>query len=119
MTENYSPVDHEVQKDFQRWFGDPVDPEPDVVSFSSEADWSYHGIERRRAHTLGKLSGLFKLAILGGVTLGLIVGAFIAYLSLFRWYSNSWPDPIVFISIAVATGFIGGLYKGLFSKLRK
>jgi len=119
MAENYSPIDQEVQKDFQKWFGDPVDPEPEVAPFSSETDWSYHRIERSSTYTQPKLLGLFKPAILGGGILGLIVGAFIVYLNSFRWYSNSWPDPIVFISIAMGTGFIGGLYKGLFSKFRK
>jgi hypothetical protein len=119
MPENQSLLGHEVRKDFQNWFGNPVDPEPDVIPFPLEADRSNQRLRRRQADTLRKLSVLLKLALVGGIGLGGIVGAFIAYLSAWGWYSNSWPDPIVFISMAMVLGFFGGLYKGLLSKLRK
>ena len=119
MPENQSLLGHEVSKDFQNWFGDPVDPEPDIIPFPLEADRSNQRIKRRSADTQRKLSVLFKLALVGGIAMGSIVGAFIAYLSAWGWYSNSWPDPIVFISMATVIGLFGGLYKGLLSILRR
>jgi hypothetical protein len=118
MSENHTPNDWEVQKNFQKWFVDPTDPDPDVMPFSLEIE-TYNRFGRRRINTLERLLGLFKFGLVGGVSLGVIVGFFIVYLSYWGWYSRDWPAPIVFISLALTTGFLGGFYKGLLSKLRE
>ena len=116
MAENYSLLAQEVQKDFQRWFGDPVPPD---IPVPADTDHSNHRIRRRHVDTHQKLSELLKFGFGGAISLGTIVGFFIAYLSFWGWYSNDWPDPIVVVFLAVVMGFVVGLYKGLFTKLRE
>jgi len=114
MTENYSLMAREVEKDFQKWFDDTVDPEP-----LAEVDHSKHSIGMRRVGTLEKLSDAFKFGFIGAVLLGTIVGLFIEFLSYWEMYNNNWSDPIVFISLAAAIGFFSGMSIGLSTILRK
>jgi len=109
----YSLLAEEVEEDFQRWFDDPVDPEP-----FSDVDHSNHSIGMRRVGIFEKLSDTFKFGFIGAVSFGTIVGFIIVYMSFWGWYSNDWPAPIFVIFVAAVIGFMGGLYKGLPTKLR-
>ena len=117
MTENYSSLAKDVEKDFQRWFGDPVDPEPDDISFLPEAEYSNHRIGIRRVDTLQKLLEAFKFGFIGAVFLGTIAGLIIEFLSYWELYNKYWPDPIEFISWVGVIGFFIGMSIGLSSKL--
>lgn len=116
MTEDYSPLAQDVQKKFQDWFGAPVPTEP---LLPAAADHSSHRTQRRRADSSSRLSGLFIFGFEGAAFIGTGVGFFIMFLSFWGWYSKDWLSPIFVIFLAVVIGFLGGLYKGLFYKLRR
>ena len=109
----YSLLAEEVEEDFQRWFDDPVDPEP-----YPDVDHPNHSIGMRRVGIFEKLSDAFKFGFIGAVFLGTIVALFAEFLSYWEMYNNNWPVPIVFIALAVVIGFFGGMSIGLPTKLR-
>jgi len=103
----------EVEMDFQKWFDDPVDPEP-----ITEADNSKHRIGLRRIDTPQKLAEAFIFGIIGAVFLGAVVGLCLEFLGYWEIYINDWSGKMVFIFLAVVIGFFGSMSIGLTSKLR-
>ena len=110
MTKNDSPLAHDMETNFQKWFDDPVPA--DVLPPN-------HRIRRKRVDNWQKLSKLFSFGFGGAVFAGTVVGFILLYLIIMGWYSYNWPNPINFIILALVTGFFGGLYKGFIYKLRE
>lgn len=117
MTENYSVLAQDVEKKFEKWFDDPVPA--DILPVPDEENHSNHRIQRKRINNWQRLSELLPYGFEGAVFTGTGVGLIIMYLSFMGWYSNNWPSPIFFIILAVVIGFVGGLYRGFFYKLRE
>ena len=135
MTEEYPIVPEDMQKKFQKWFGDPV-PAADVpfsaevdhlfedfvptnVQFPAEAFYAYYKTTGGRKFDLEKLLELFGFGFGGAVTLGTIVSIFlIIYFNDLGWHINNWSNTIIVILLAMVIGFLSGLFLGSIYKLR-
>ena len=102
----------DMEGKFQEWFRDPV---PVDTPFPVEADRLKYKARRRRSDKLQKLLELLGFGIAGAVSLGAFVGIIILVLNVtvIEWYINDGATQFVVISVAVATGFLGGLYIGI------
>ena len=133
MTENYLPS-QDLQKKFQKWFGDPVpadlpspaeahrsigNPDPADLPFLAEVDYlSYKNKTRRRdVYDLQKLLELFSSGFSGAFYLGAGVGFIILMMNFsYEEWSIYWQDLIVVIFLAAVIGFFGGLIVGSINK---
>ena len=109
-----SPMAKEVEKDFQKWFEDPLDPEP-----VAEAEQPKHRFGLRRIDIPQKLAEAFIFGSVGAIFFGAVVGLCLEFLSYWEIYRNDWSGKIVFIILAAVIGFFGGMSIGLSSRLRK
>lgn len=89
------------------------------IPSSGETDHLNHRTPSKRVNNRPKLSEVLKFGSQGAVVVGIFVVFILTYLSILGWYSSHWPNPIIFIILAMVIGFMGGLYKGLYYKLRE
>ena len=122
MEKDYSLLAQGLEKTFQNWFSDPVPPDIPFpatdIFFPGEVDFSSLRTPRKRVDNLERVSELLEFGFQGAVFLGIVVVFIITYLSVWGWYSADWTDPIVVIILVVVIGFFGGMYRGVFYKLR-
>jgi hypothetical protein len=97
----------DLQRKFQDWFGDSVSTD---VPFQVEGDHEIGRVEK-----LPKLSDLLSYGFAGAVVLGAFVGFIILMMNFgdLRSHSIDWTAQIVVLSLAIAFGFLGGMFVGI------
>jgi len=126
MTEELPSSTPYFQRKFQEWFRElvPADPsisieadlsignhDPVILSFPAEAQHFYYQTRRSRYDWL-KLFELIGFGFAGAIALGAgVVFIILIMNSSLGWYGINWPDQSIFIFLAVAIGFGGGMFK--------
>ena len=125
MTDDYSPLAHDVEKKFQDWFGDPVSaeaslpaevdhsierPVPIDLPHTADANHIKHRTRKRQGAYPTNLIGMLFFGFIGAVSSG--IGAyFFLYNSIKEgWYSDNWLSQSNVILFATFLGFGFGLF---------
>jgi len=136
IEEEYSISIEDLKKNFQTWFGKPVPADPPFpakvehsigkpvpidLPLPAVTDDLNHKTQRKPVDDPQKLSELLNYGFKGAVTSGAFVGFIIVILnlSIWGWYSDTWPSQILIIFFALLLGFYIGLSKGYISQQRE
>lgn len=124
------------QKKFQKWFGNPVPADPSFqtevghsideldtnhLPFPAEAYYLYYQTTCKSRYDMQKLMELISFGFIGAVLLGIGVGFIILMMniSFLGRYGINWPNQFVVIFLAMAIGFLGGLFKRSIDMVRE